>query len=79
VAEVVTGEAVVLDVPGARFPSRLLALIVDLLIQGAEESPPGAGHHGPAAAWRELAGAAREGEPEHMPPAKGGGGFVPPA
>jgi len=34
VAEVVTGEAVVLDVPCARFPSRLLALIVDLLIQG---------------------------------------------
>ena len=34
VAEVVTGEAVVLDVPCARFPSRLIALIVDLLIQG---------------------------------------------
>jgi len=34
VAEVVTGEAVVLDVPCARFPSRLLALAVDLLIQG---------------------------------------------
>jgi hypothetical protein len=34
VAEVVTGEAVVLDVPRARFPSRLLARGVDLLIQG---------------------------------------------
>jgi len=33
VAEVVTGEAVVLDVPYARFPSRLLALLIDLLIQ----------------------------------------------
>jgi uncharacterized RDD family membrane protein YckC len=32
-AEVVTGEAVVLEVPCARFPSRLLALAVDLLIQ----------------------------------------------
>jgi uncharacterized RDD family membrane protein YckC len=45
----------------------------------AGEGPAGVGHPGPAAAWRELAGAAREGEPEHMPPAKGGGGFVPPA
>src|SRR6266702_4457640 len=33
-AEVVTGEAVVLEVPCARFPSRLLALGLDLLIQG---------------------------------------------
>jgi uncharacterized RDD family membrane protein YckC len=33
VAGVVTGEAVVLDVPSARFPSRLLALALDLLIQ----------------------------------------------
>lgn len=33
VAEVVTGEAVVLEVPCARFPSRLLALALDLLIQ----------------------------------------------
>lgn len=33
VAEVVTGEAVVLEVPCARFPSRLLALAIDLLIQ----------------------------------------------
>ncbi len=33
VAEVVTGEAVILDVPCARFPSRLLALALDLLIQ----------------------------------------------
>lgn len=33
-AEVVTGEAVVLEVPCARFPSRLLALMLDLLIQG---------------------------------------------
>ena len=29
-AEVVTGEAVVLDVPCARFPSRVLALAIDL-------------------------------------------------
>jgi uncharacterized RDD family membrane protein YckC len=33
VAEVVTGEAVVLDVPCARFPSRLLALAIDVVIQ----------------------------------------------
>jgi uncharacterized RDD family membrane protein YckC len=33
VAEVVTGEAVVLEVPCARFPSRLLALGIDLAIQ----------------------------------------------
>jgi uncharacterized RDD family membrane protein YckC len=33
VAEVVTGEAVVLEVPCARFPSRLLALGIDVLIQ----------------------------------------------
>jgi uncharacterized RDD family membrane protein YckC len=33
VAEVVTGEAVVLEVPCARFPSRVLALAVDLAIQ----------------------------------------------
>src|SRR5262249_636557 len=33
VAEVVTGEAVVLEVPCARFPSRLLALGLDMLIQ----------------------------------------------
>jgi uncharacterized RDD family membrane protein YckC len=33
VAEVVTGEAVVLDVPCARFPSRLLALLIDVIIQ----------------------------------------------
>ena len=32
-AEVVTGEAVVLDVPCARFPSRLLAQAIDLIIQ----------------------------------------------
>ena len=32
-AEVVTGEAVVLEVPCARFPSRLLALGIDLAIQ----------------------------------------------
>jgi len=31
--EVVTGEAVVLDVPCARFPSRLLALLIDMAIQ----------------------------------------------
>jgi uncharacterized RDD family membrane protein YckC len=33
VADVVTGEAVVLEVPCARFPSRVLALAIDLLIQ----------------------------------------------
>jgi uncharacterized RDD family membrane protein YckC len=33
VAEVVTGEAVVLEVPCARFPSRMLALAIDLAIQ----------------------------------------------
>jgi len=33
VAEVVTGEAVVLEVPCARFPSRLLALVIDMVIQ----------------------------------------------
>ena len=33
VADVVTGEAVVLEVPCARFPSRLLALAIDLAIQ----------------------------------------------
>jgi uncharacterized RDD family membrane protein YckC len=33
VADVVTGEAVVLDVPCARFPTRLAALGIDLLIQ----------------------------------------------
>ena len=31
--EVVTGEAVVLDVPCARFPSRLLALLLDMTLQ----------------------------------------------
>jgi uncharacterized RDD family membrane protein YckC len=35
VAEVVTGEAVVLEVPCARFPSRLPAVAIDLVIQGA--------------------------------------------
>ena len=30
---VVTGEAVVLEVPVARFPSRLLAIIIDLAVQ----------------------------------------------
>jgi uncharacterized RDD family membrane protein YckC len=33
VAQVVTGEAVVLEVPCARFPSRLLAQIIDMVIQ----------------------------------------------
>lgn len=33
VAEVVTGEAVVLEVPCARFPSRLLGLIIDMALQ----------------------------------------------
>lgn len=32
-AEVVTGEAVVIDVPCARFPSRAVALAIDLLVQ----------------------------------------------
>ncbi|HZC42332.1 MAG TPA: RDD family protein [Streptosporangiaceae bacterium] len=32
-AEVVTGEAVILEVPCARFPSRLLALVIDLVTQ----------------------------------------------
>ena len=32
-AEVITGEAVVIDVPFARFPSRTLALIIDITIQ----------------------------------------------
>jgi uncharacterized RDD family membrane protein YckC len=33
VAEVVTGEAVVLDLTVARFPSRILALLIDIVIQ----------------------------------------------
>ncbi len=33
VAEVVTGEAVVLDLTVARFPSRILALLIDMLVQ----------------------------------------------
>jgi uncharacterized RDD family membrane protein YckC len=33
VTEVVTGEAVVLDVPCARFPSRIAAVLIDLLVQ----------------------------------------------
>ena len=32
-AEVITGEAVVIDVPFARFPSRTLALIIDIAVQ----------------------------------------------
>jgi uncharacterized RDD family membrane protein YckC len=35
VAEVVTGEAVVLDVPIAAFPSRMVALLIDMLFQVA--------------------------------------------
>ncbi len=31
--EVVTGEAVVLDVPCARFPSRMIAIILDMIVQ----------------------------------------------
>src|SRR6202050_1515316 len=31
--EVVTGEAVVLDVPCARFPSRMIAIIIDMTVQ----------------------------------------------
>jgi uncharacterized RDD family membrane protein YckC len=33
VAEVITGEAVVIDVPCARFPSRAVALAIDLIVQ----------------------------------------------
>jgi uncharacterized RDD family membrane protein YckC len=33
VSEVVTGEAVVLDVPVARFPSRMAAVFIDMLVQ----------------------------------------------
>jgi uncharacterized RDD family membrane protein YckC len=33
VAEVVTGEAVILDVPVAAFPSRMAALLIDMLLQ----------------------------------------------
>jgi uncharacterized RDD family membrane protein YckC len=33
VAEVITGEAVVIDVPYARFPSRTLALAIDVVVQ----------------------------------------------
>jgi uncharacterized RDD family membrane protein YckC len=33
VDEVVIGEAVVLEVPFARFPSRMVALVIDLLVQ----------------------------------------------
>src|SRR5260370_17506093 len=33
VTQVVTGEAVVLDLTVARFPSRILALLVDILVQ----------------------------------------------
>jgi len=32
-SEVVSGEAVVLDIPCARFPSRLIALLIDILVQ----------------------------------------------
>jgi uncharacterized RDD family membrane protein YckC len=34
-AEVVSGEAVVIDVPCARFPSRIIALLIDILVQVA--------------------------------------------
>ena len=34
-AEVVTGEAVVLDVPVAAFPSRMVAVLLDLVLPGA--------------------------------------------
>jgi hypothetical protein len=40
---------------------------------------PEPGPPGPAMEWGEPTGAAREGEPEHRPPANGAGGFVPPA
>ena len=36
-AEVITGEAVVIDVPLARFPSRTLALLIDIAIQLARQ------------------------------------------
>ena len=45
----------------------------------AEGSSPRAGPPEPVVAWGEPTGAAREGEPEHLPPANGAGGFVPPA
>ena len=45
----------------------------------AGESYPRAGPPGPAVAWEEPIRAAREGEPEQIPPANGAGGFVPPA
>jgi uncharacterized RDD family membrane protein YckC len=35
VDEVVSGEAVVIDLPCARFPSRMLAIIIDILVQVA--------------------------------------------
>ena len=43
------------------------------------ESRPRAGPPGAAVAWGAPTGAAREGEPEHIPPANGAGGFIPPA
>ena len=33
-AEIVTGEAVALELPAARFPSRIAALLIDVLVQG---------------------------------------------
>ena len=33
--EVVSGEAVVIDLPCARFPSRMLAIFIDILVQAA--------------------------------------------
>jgi uncharacterized RDD family membrane protein YckC len=35
VHEVVSGEAVVIEVPSARFPSRMLAIFIDVVVQGA--------------------------------------------
>jgi uncharacterized RDD family membrane protein YckC len=57
VAEVVTGEAVVLDLTVARFPSRLLALLIDIAVQipalifvAVVVTASGAGHLNPASA-----------------------------
>jgi hypothetical protein len=93
VTEVVTGEAVVLEVPCARFPSRLLALGIDLAIQivllvvvterrNREHSRLAASPAGDESS-RAQGGAWRPlpgaGEPPgDAPPARGAGGSVPP-
>jgi hypothetical protein len=47
-----------------------------LAVSAARGSPERAA---PTVAWGKPTGAAKEGEPEHTPPAAGAGGFVPPA